>query len=378
MHSTEVSSPGNEAGNGARHRMGCALMCSAPHGVCSDVLGTAWGVALLCAAALGATTLLSCGGDGGVSTEIPLQPAEFSVSEHINAALTDWHAGKAVAMTFSFDDVRESSYRYAAPWLEEYGLRGTFNLNTKAVGNNWGPWIALQERGHELANHGWSHRVLSELPLDEARFEIERAREDLLANIPGLGDVASFTYPQGQSSPDVREIVMETHLGARGYWGWNSPTPQDYSMLRGRSFRGVQEYIADVGHLFNRGGWLIQNFHGVVENGPSEETFRAVLAYAADRDSAIWIDTQAAITRYTLARESHELVLSGGNPGTITLVDHEDDPRVQVPLTVRIEIDSDAVSRIVIRDTVHILEDRSSLLIQMVAGESVTLTGYGD
>ncbi len=281
-------------------------------------------------------------------------------------------------MTFSFDDVRESSYRYAAPWLEEYGLRGTFNLNTKAVGNNWGPWIALQERGHELANHGWSHRVLSELPLDEARFEIERAREDLLANIPGLGDVASFTYPQGQSSPDVREIVMETHLGARGYWGWNSPTPQDYSMLRGRSFRGVQEYIADVEHLFNRGGWLIQNFHGVVENGPSEETFRAVLAYAADRDSAIWIDTQAAITRYTLARESHELVLSGGNPGTITLVDHEDDPRVQVPLTVRIEIDSDAVSRIVIRDTVHILEDRSSLLIQMVAGESVTLTGYGD
>jgi hypothetical protein len=79
---------------------------------------------------------------GGCGKESPHESPrlEFSVAEDIQAEVSTWRFGKPAAMTIAFDDVRACSYEIIAPALEVRGFRGTFNINTGAVGGDWEPW----------------------------------------------------------------------------------------------------------------------------------------------------------------------------------------------------------------------------------------------
>ena len=315
----------------------------------------------------------ACEHDGS-TTSPSIRPARFDAAQELQVEICPWAGGKLAALTFTFDDTRATSHAYAAPLLEDYGFRGTFNLNTRAAAGNWDPWIDLWKRGHELGNHTWGHQRLTDIPLEQARFEIERGRTDLIAHIPGMHDVVSFTYPEGQSNPAVREIVLEQHLGARGYWGWNSPQPADYALLRCRAWAGVDQFAADLAHCFSRGGWMMQNFHAVVAGGPTEREFLAMLEIAQAHRDSLWVGTQGEVTKYTLARAQAKIEIVGDNPAHIFAGGIRDPRLSDVTLTLRISTTSPTIKFLDVNDVRYSLSIEGSTLIDIPVGIAVKVT----
>ena len=69
----------------------------------------------------------------------------------------------------------------------------------------WENVRALQAAGVEIGGHTVNHAVLSNLPLAEARREVEGCRDQLTAHLGARP--RNFAYPNGYHTPAVRELV---------------------------------------------------------------------------------------------------------------------------------------------------------------------------
>lgn len=87
-------------------------------------------------------------------------------------------------VTLTFDDGFAEHYTLVAPLLEKYGFRGVFNIVVKSIDTGWDfetghkfmTWDQirdLQKRGHEIANHTYTHVNLRELA-EKGDFEALR------------------------------------------------------------------------------------------------------------------------------------------------------------------------------------------------------------
>ena len=300
---------------------------------------------------------------------------QFDVASDLTAQIAVWPTGKPAALSLAYDDVRPFSYEVIAPALEAHGFRGTFNLNTGAIGGQWGPWIDLAEKGHELGNHTRNHYSLTELSLDAARWEIEQGRNDLLENVPCLTDVATFAYPNARSNAEIRAIVLEKHISARERWGWNPPSPEDYSRLHSRSYVDLEQIMRDVDRAINTRTWLIAYFHAVGSEGLPEEDFNHYLDHIAARRDSIWVAPQGTVAKYAIERDNSWIELSGDNPGALTIQTSVDPARFNVPLSIQLTAVSDVIELIVVDGEIHVLDAHHSTWIQLRPGDSVSIRG---
>lgn len=118
------------------------------------------------------------------------------------------HRCAGLASAYHFDDGHDDVLR-AADALERYDLRGVFFIISGFVGT--GPFATaaqlreLVRRGHEIGNHTRNHRMLTEIPLAEARDEISMAQADLA----GMIDVSPqrFAWPHGRHNPALDEMI---------------------------------------------------------------------------------------------------------------------------------------------------------------------------
>lgn len=105
--------------------------------------------------------------------------------------------GLGKAAVFSFDDGREHDRRLVAAF-NQYGLRGTFHLNSGVFGKDG--YIRADEvaglyQGHEVSAHTVTHPFLEQSPDEEIADELLRDREALeaLVGYP----VRGMSYPFG-------------------------------------------------------------------------------------------------------------------------------------------------------------------------------------
>lgn len=74
--------------------------------------------------------------------------------------------GKTKAVTFSYDDACRQDLR-TAKVLDEYGMKGTFNVNSGSIAETTGGWHLTEDeikenildKGHEIAVHGIWHKA---------------------------------------------------------------------------------------------------------------------------------------------------------------------------------------------------------------------------
>lgn len=310
----------------------------------------------------------------GCGEDVAPNPESFSASRDIVAEVSTWPQGKPAALTLAFDDVKPCMFFTVAPALEARGYVATFFVNTAKVGDYWAPWIEMHQYGHELGNHTRHHVPLDSIPLEQARAEIENGRADLLNNIPGLTDVPSFCYPEGASTPDVRAIVLEKHISARGYWGWNDPTPSDYSMICGRNFESLAQCISDIQWAINTRTWLEAYFHEISPDGMLEDDFQRYLDNIGAWRDSLWIATQGTVAKYTIERDRSAVIVSGDNPGRIWL--HTDlDARFDVPLSVRLTIGDPDIDALVVDGETKLLDEKRAVWIEVAPGDSVNVVG---
>ena len=133
--------------------------------------------------------------------------------------------GKKRALTFSYDDAVTQDMRLVK-LLNEYGMKGTFNINTgllgkKSLHTQEGKQVSHDKlernqlpeiyRGHELAVHGLTHLDMALVGTGTAAYEIMEDRKSLeeITKAP----VRGMAYPFGTYTKELQQTVKSCGIG---------------------------------------------------------------------------------------------------------------------------------------------------------------------
>jgi len=202
--------------------------------------------------------------------------------------------GKSHILSLSFDDGFKKSFHRIARIHEEYGLKACLNViaqghvpgavNVPSITafqlGDFDDWNLLRERGHEVMPHSWNHRNLTEMPLGEAKEDIDRCLAYFQENLKGYQDASAvFSFPFNASTREIEDYTLGK-IRALRTGGWlvlngtrENKMPNREGPLRlgcwshgpERSDERFDEYIQ--GFLASQGGWHILNMHGLDEEG---------------------------------------------------------------------------------------------------------------
>ena len=153
---------------------------------------------------------------GLTSLFLPLWTAAQTVS------VARYWGDRQAAVSLTFDDGLQEHYTLVAPHLDRYGLKGTFGINGKYIGDiddhyaprmTWDECREMAANGHEICNHSWSHPNLAEVDPATLRMEIEKNDSAILAET-GIRPT-SFLYPFNAWTPQVRAACEKGKTGSR-------------------------------------------------------------------------------------------------------------------------------------------------------------------
>jgi peptidoglycan/xylan/chitin deacetylase (PgdA/CDA1 family) len=134
----------------------------------------------------------------------------------------DCTVAKCVALTF--DGGPSKPTPKLLDILKEKKVHATFFLQGKGHTDTYPDTVLrMSEEGHEIANHTWSHKVLTELSAEEIEAEMKPVQDDV-RRITGRAPVL-MRPPQGRTSDDVSAVMRKLGL-AQILW---SVTAKDYA-----------------------------------------------------------------------------------------------------------------------------------------------------
>ena len=202
--------------------------------------------------------------------------------------------GKTHILSLSFDDGFKKSFYRTAEIHEEYGLKAC--LNVVALGNtpgkttekwihegsigNFDDWNKLKSRGHEVMPHSLDHKNLTEIPLAEAKENIDKCIDCFEKNLNGFNASESvYNFAYNASNQELDEYALKKVRAIRT-GGWSVLKNTKYNDLPGNSGQlrlGCWSYGPDPCDNFvesevneflsGNGGWLILNLHGLDNEG---------------------------------------------------------------------------------------------------------------
>jgi peptidoglycan/xylan/chitin deacetylase (PgdA/CDA1 family) len=230
-----------------------------------------------------------------------------------------WKRGAQGALSITFDDNGITRDKQAAI-LEEYGLRGTFNIITSYADKT--VFLDMFRRGHELGSHTVNHPPLNGEDADVIWTELSESKQ-FIEELTGQPCV-TYVAPYGELGDDVVAVAKQLYISARGvYWGVNSgvgadlfrlfvapyPSPWGTTLADNVYLSELRTYIEDVLAV---GGWGVEMWHNLTEdpNRPSsgqavnERVYRAHLEQLVeDFSQKLWIAPQGRVARYYLERD---------------------------------------------------------------------------
>ncbi|MFG2648463.1 polysaccharide deacetylase family protein [Streptomyces sp. NPDC048436] len=148
--------------------------------------------------------------------------ASVSAENQTKLGTVDCRKAKCVALTFDAGP-SENSPRLLDILKEEKVPATFFLLGKNHIAKHPELVKRMNDEGHEVASHTWSHKILTDITPDEAREELRRpneAIEKLIGHKPTL-----MRPPQGRTNPDVNKISREEGL-SEVLW---SVTAKDYT-----------------------------------------------------------------------------------------------------------------------------------------------------
>lgn len=99
----------------------------------------------------------------------------------------------------TFDDGYLSDYKIVLPLLEALSIKATFFITTSNIGKpnylDWKMVNEMHEKGHIFGSHGHNHLKMTEISLEESRYEFNKSKEMFEVNC-GI-DINLFAFPYG-------------------------------------------------------------------------------------------------------------------------------------------------------------------------------------
>lgn len=225
---------------------------------------------------------------------------------------------KTHVITLSFDDGFRKSSIDTARIFEKHGLSACINVIATAhhddfvlpddfhrypVGD-FGLWNELVARGHEVMPHGYVHRNLMEVPLQQARDLISRCLDYFSDTLNGFDPLqAIFNFPYNASSLAIEEWLADQVKAFRTGYAQINPLPHAGQKKLICSSHGPGNIDAFLTREIDRflastGGWLIFNAHGLDDEGwgpLSSSCLDGLLAKLTALESVLVIPTGQAL-----------------------------------------------------------------------------------
>jgi peptidoglycan/xylan/chitin deacetylase (PgdA/CDA1 family) len=297
--------------------------------------------------------------------------------------VTKWAEDRQSAFTFSFDDGFLSHYQNAAPILNQFGFKSTFNVMppflTETLPGIWryGTWpmfIQLADEGHEIASHTMNHYYLTSLPVGDtitegtALYELYQSKKKIEERIPGYKCI-TMAYPYSDRNEFVDSLASLFYEAARSA----ATEPNDYSL---NYFYDLNSYVVhfdlprntladDLDELYSfmswthnsilNEQWAIMMIHEIVPQSElpdlvsqglyepiSNEWFTLFCEWIKSKSDnrEIWVETTANIVRYMKQRDNYEyqIISSTTDEIKINITDDLYDEIYNYPLSVYVTV----------------------------------------
>lgn len=220
-------------------------------------------------------------------------------------------------ISFTFDDVPDSTLHSGAVILEKYGLRGTFYISGSLAGTTETSRQLISEtgireladRGHEIGCHTFSHPNVATLSGAELQDEIDNNRS-FLSRILGMrsgghGPQLNFAYPYNAVSYCAHRRMARNYRSCRA--GENrinrgATSPQMLcGMEIGKSEEQSLKLTRHIDAVKAQPGWLIFFTHDISDNptpyGCTPATFEKLVQHAVQSGCVI-LTVNEALDQY--------------------------------------------------------------------------------
>lgn len=252
-----------------------------------------------------------------------------------------WRGGRKAAVSLTFDDGLLDHYTMVAPKLDSLGLKGTFWVNGKFIGQpddyaarlTWDMCREMSENGHEISSHTWSHLNLIHLTEPQIREELA-LNDDAIERVTGKRPV-TLAYPFNAWNETVKEMALEGRIGVREY-----QEPMGYTET-GSTFESMKAWLDG---MVDKGEWGVTMTHGMLEAWDNwagrEKDFWSFLDWLSRCQDDVWVDTFAAVSAYNAERENCTLTATRhGNKLCLKPVCTLDPSLYKENLTARVLLD---------------------------------------
>ena len=201
-------------------------------------------------------------------------------------------------ISFSFDDVPESTYTTGKNLLDKYGYKATYYvaLGIKSDADATKPYFDHQQlanlvaEGHEIGCHTHHHLHCYTTPSKVLNHDLEQNQKALTKLLPAY-KFKNFSYPYGEQSLSSKQVIKKRFNSGRGVqFGLNIGridllNLKAVELMQGQKLETVYSWIDQA---IQKNAWLIIYTHDIQENpskwGCTPAFFESVLRYCSQKN----------------------------------------------------------------------------------------------
>ncbi len=210
---------------------------------------------------------------------------------------------KTAAISYTFDDGLAEHFSLVFPAFEKLGFKGTFWINGRALSDTafqrgiprvtWKQLKKMAKRRHEISSHGWAHRNITKLSLEELRYELQH-NDTAIFLITGVFP-RTFCYPGNAKNDNVIAVVESDRIASRTHL---------FDVGGKITDENLEKQIAE---LVANGNWCVTMTHGITYGYDcffdANVLWRHLQKVKAQEDK-IWIGTFAEVAAYMKERQN--------------------------------------------------------------------------
>lgn len=269
------------------------------------------------------------------------------IAENELVRIAKFKGDKLAAISYTFDDGYVEHYTRVAPELEKRGFRGTFWVNgtthqknelqiTDTTRATWAQLKEMADHGHEISNHGWSHKNLTKLD-DAGVMEEIRKNDSIILFRVGIKPV-TYCYAGNAKNDRVIRLASAGRVGTRTFQRSIGSKATDESL---------EKWVAE---LIEKGEWGVGMTHGI---SYGYDYFRRPqvlwnhLDYVKSIENKIWVGTFREVSAYVAERESVRLKIIRKKNRLKIIPSHSPDSKLfDEPLTLVVNTENNPVKTI--------------------------------
>ncbi|REE05517.1 polysaccharide deacetylase family protein [Marinoscillum furvescens] len=223
--------------------------------------------------------------------------------------LSKYYGDKQCAISYTFDDGVLEHYTLVFPRLKELGFYATFWINGNSINVaekhgsyngiariSWKGLREMAEAGHEISNHGWSHKKLTECSPEEVQEEVHRNDREIAAQT-GFWPT-TYCFAGNSMNPELVQQVSKGRVGVR---------IRQYRMGRRSSAQVLEEKLTS---LISKGEACVTMIHGIT-HGHDPFSSAAILWDHLEQVKAledkIWVARFKDLAAYQKAYDNTQL-----------------------------------------------------------------------